>query len=288
MNEVSFSFTEHVNDILSKLKIDGTLYDIHDPCVDELASQVETAINNLIAEIPVLPDYTDSGSGPVTSVNQTDGQITVTHGNIASSNVNSSSQNYSNISTVADHLTALENAIGAITGVSPELLASLEKIIAEIEGDDTSSAANAWITLVDKLKGLDTLYTAAEANAHNAELTGALNSTDALSVGEAEAYNEVITGANKSAGDTLSEAEANLYNSTLEGAISEGTVKASKTVKQYVDNAIAALNAIKANKDAITTGSVNNWTTSYDSETATLEWTSTSTPVYVPVTGKSL
>ena len=81
-------------------------------------------------------------------------------------------------------------------------------------------------------------YTQAEADAYNALLTGALNSTDPLTAEQAAAYNEAITGAEKEAGDTLSESEANTYNATLEGAVSTSDVKTPavpKKVKDYVD-----------------------------------------------------
>ena len=86
-------------------------------------------------------------------------------------------------------------------------------------------------------------YTQAEADAYNAELDGALNSTDALTAEQASAYNAAITGASKEAGDTLSEAEANAYNATLEGAVSTSDVKipaAPKSVKQYVDDGLSS------------------------------------------------
>lgn len=86
-------------------------------------------------------------------------------------------------------------------------------------------------------------YTQAEADAYNALLEGALNSTDPLTAEEAAAYNAAITGAEKEAGDTLSEAEANLYNATLDGAVDTSTVKTPavpQKVKTYVDAQIQA------------------------------------------------
>lgn len=82
-------------------------------------------------------------------------------------------------------------------------------------------------------------YTQAEADAYNALLTGALNSTDPLTAEQAAAYNAAVTGASKEAGDTLSEAEANLYNATLDGAVSTSDVKTPavpQKVKDYVDS----------------------------------------------------
>ena len=81
-------------------------------------------------------------------------------------------------------------------------------------------------------------YTQAEADTYNAQLTGALNSTDPLSADEAAAYNAAITGASKEAGDTLSASEAAAYNATLEGAVSTSDVKTPAVptkVKDYVD-----------------------------------------------------
>lgn len=85
-------------------------------------------------------------------------------------------------------------------------------------------------------------YTQAEADAYNAELTGALNSTDPLTAEEAAAYNEAVTGATKEAGDTLSSAEAAAYNATLEGAVSTSDIKTPavpKKVKDYVDDELS-------------------------------------------------
>lgn len=214
METVSFNLSEVYGNnpsFLQKLRIDGQLYQLQDPGVAALATQVQNAINSLIGEVNTLNsneeviaaslndleqskqdvisdvtgarpsgqfvsrvtqtngqisveyselpivdlddyDYTDTGSGPVTAVNQTDGVISVTHGNIASSSVTSSSSKYSNITTVAGHLTALEDAISALSGVDTGLLADIEKIVAELQGQD--STAGVWVTLVDKLKGL--------------------------------------------------------------------------------------------------------------------------------------
>lgn len=53
-----------------------------------------------------------------------------------------------------------------------------------------------------------------------------------------------------------------------------------------VGTAISNLDSNKANKAAITTATVKDWTASYASEQLT--WTSTNTSVYVPVTGQTL
>ena len=72
-------------------------------------------------------------------------------------------------------------------------------------------------------------YSAAEAIAHNAKLTGALQAGVALTQEQASAYNDKITGAAKATGNTLTEEEAAAYNATLEGAVKEGDRKPAKT-----------------------------------------------------------
>ena len=51
---------------------------------------------------------------------------------------------------------------------------------------------------------------------------------------------------------------------------------------------ISAAIAAKANKDALTTDTVNNWSATYQSQNERLAWTNTQTTVYVPVNGKDL
>lgn len=86
-------------------------------------------------------------------------------------------------------------------------------------------------------------YTQQEADAYNAELTGALNSTDPLTAEQAAAYNAAVTGATKEAGDTLSAEEAAAYNATLDGAVTTQDAKTPavpKKVKDYVDDGLGA------------------------------------------------
>ena len=78
--------------------------------------------------------------------------------------------------------------------------------------------------------------TQAEADAYNAELQGALNSTDALTAEQATAYNTAVDGASKEAGDTLSDSEAKAYNATLEGA---KTAVASTGLYKEIEDAVA-------------------------------------------------
>lgn len=78
--------------------------------------------------------------------------------------------------------------------------------------------------------------TQAEADTYNAGLQGALNSTDALTTEQAEAYNTAVVGASKVAGDTLSAEEAKAYNATLTGA---KTAVASTGLYKEIEDAVA-------------------------------------------------
>lgn len=95
-------------------------------------------------------------------------------------------------------------------------------------------------------------YTEAEANAANAELTGALTATEPLTQEQAGAYNLAIDGATKEEGDTLSEAEANAYNATLEGAITTSDIKIPAVAAVPYANVGEVLTDIKTQLGGIT------------------------------------
>ena len=62
-------------------------------------------------------------------------------------------------------------------------------------------------------------------------------------------------------------------------------------IKMSSDQAAATISAAiagKANKNAITTAYVNNWSAQYNSGTEALAWTNTQTQVYVPASGNEL
>ena len=83
-----------------------------------------------------------------------------------------------------------------------------------------------YLEVAEVLAQPEIRYTAATAAAHNAELPGALNSTDPLTSAQATAYNTKMS-ASKSAGDILTPAEARAYNATLPKAVAEGDVKSA-------------------------------------------------------------
>ena len=100
---------------LAELEIDGQLYQLKDATLTE-------QVTNLGQEINYVKNDIGDIKGDVQNINGDIGY--------------------------------LRDQINSISGVDPELLAEIEKIVAELEGSD-NEASNAWITLVDKLKGLN-------------------------------------------------------------------------------------------------------------------------------------
>lgn len=351
----------------------------------------------------------------VTKVDQAvDGTVSVTRGTVDAANVTFSETGWDAATAKAAILEALTKAIGTTSDISSadtinaakkyadEAIAALagqdwaqnaktvKQLIEEIENSENG---NSWLTAIDKLAGMSinkTGASAADAVEYNGKLTGAIQGGSTLTAEQATAVNAVVSGANYSEGQTISDADATAYNATLQGAIAAGEntqwTDTNVTVKEYVDAkfaeaqaaasggitdldavvrgnldsndavtsghkvgvkvtevdgvitnvtvveddiasaqdledltdtveehsevtaaALTDLNsrlgsietnlgntdlttalAAKANKAAITTGNINNWTTSYNSSNHQLEWTNTQTSVYVPVSGQSL
>lgn len=76
-------------------------------------------------------------------------------------------------------------------------------------------------------------YTAEEATAQNATLTGALTTSTVLTAEQAAALNEVLGVNTYSEDKTPSEADAKTYNATLTGAVSTEDVKTPAVVEEY-------------------------------------------------------
>lgn len=141
---------------LSKLNIDGNLYSIKDARLDTLATNVTTALNaldNKIDGLETISVVDGGGTNPVTGLTKVNGVITVNHGTIPTSAVTSTTALDNTVTTLAGHLTALENKLSVLSGVDTTVLADIQKIISELQGCD-NSVAGVWVTLVDKLKGL--------------------------------------------------------------------------------------------------------------------------------------
>ena len=119
---------------LSQLEIDGKLYDLKD-------SEARTAIQNLSKSIEENELVISSSLNDLNSrkADKTDIPTKV-----------SELQNDVPFATKEQ----LDTLSETLSGVDEGFLAELQKIVAELEGAD-SDAANAWTTLVDKLKGLE-------------------------------------------------------------------------------------------------------------------------------------
>lgn len=200
----------------------------------------------------------------VSSVSQgTDGEITVTRTGISADKVAFSETGWNATGVQAAVLEALSKAVGTNEdGTSAETIygakayakdlvdtlagedwennaKKVQEIIEELENSDN---ANAWATAIDKLAGLNITYTQAEADEHNAGLTGAISTSTVLTAEQASALN-AIGGASShayEAGQSPTAEDAALYNATLTGAYTTSTVKTPQTVKQYVDAKVAA------------------------------------------------
>ena len=95
-----------------------------------------------------------------------------------------------------------------------------------------------------KLETAAVYYTQAECDEYNAGLTGALNSTDALTAEQAAAYNEAIKPeTDKVEGNTLTASEANTYNATLIGARNTNDAKVPAKWGWYAANEIDKVEA---------------------------------------------
>lgn len=114
--------------------------------------------------------------------------------------------------------------------------------------------------------------------------------------------NAVTVAATQKTQDAVAAAETSIQSLTVNGQAASKTGNANATaasVTIYGDQinltsengtSLTAAIATKANKAAITTGNINNWTANYinSHNEETLEWTNTVTSVYVPVANQSL
>jgi len=330
--------------ILSKLTIDNTLYNIKDPALSYLATELDTKITYLETQITAANDKVVAAS-----------DVTFTNGdNFTSQNVQAAieealskamalkgaSTDESSYETIAAAKKYADEKVQQLAGQDwTDAAQKVTDIINELEG---SSATQSWSTLVDKLKGMTisengterdansiaeyVSYEIAQVNAANAD---GINSLDA-----------VVYGADGAAGKTGAEADTAFSGDTtnkvavkiseVDGKITQVDVKTNDiasaqtlttldtAVVKKVNNVTPTNNEVtltgtniaisssdttkldtkivdltnqinsKANKAAIGSDSINNWTTEYDSTNEKLIWTSAAKSVYVPVTNQSL
>lgn len=143
---------------LSQLNIDGLLYHLKD-------AEARASIENLETYVGEIQSYL----GYVSHIIEENELVTSTALNDLKTNKADKTDLPTKLSdltndiplatkeeldTLSSTVSYLGDTISYLGGVDGEFLAELQRIFAELEGDDSNSAAAAWATLVDKLKGL--------------------------------------------------------------------------------------------------------------------------------------
>ena len=130
----------------------------------------------------------------------------------------------------------------------------------ELNGSDAASSENAYLTIEYDIwnKAVEqVVWSAEDAKEYNAALEGALNSTDELTLDQANAYNTALGlsyPSTKAAGDHLSDAQAATYNATLPGAVAEGDEITPAVASRKLDDYSYTYNLADAfNGDGATT-----------------------------------
>lgn len=133
-------------------------------------------------------------------------------------------------------------------------------------------------------------------SALDAVVRGNLEQNDTISTGhkvgvKVTEVDGVITDVTVVEDDIASASDLATLTSTVE-THSEVTAAALVDLDNRLDTVESSVTAIdltvKANKAAITSDNINNWSAIYDSSTESLQWTNTITAVYVPVSGQTL
>ena len=237
--------------LMSKLTIDGNLYDIKDPAVDQLAIELDQRLNAIEGTVvdaqSVTFDKTSNGFQAANVQAAIEEALTKalalkgTQGTDAKEN-----------ETIAGAKAYAEYLVNQLAGDGwTDAAKKVKDIIAELEG---SSVADEWSTLVDKLKGME--WDAVGTEGQQGYIAG--NQSPTVS----EFVDHKISG----------------LQSGIEQVITDNETATTA--------AITGLQSTKANKAAISTATVNNWSTSFANEE--LVWTNTQTTVYVPVNGQTL
>lgn len=174
-----------------------------------------------------------------------------------------------NASSVVDYV---EHKIAEVNAANTQGIADLDAVVYGAGSNSTSATS-------DKVNAA-TSYT--NDTSHNVvikitEVDGKIDAVDVKT-------NDI---ASASALQTLDGAAVKSVNgvSPTNGAVTvyAGDVALSSSDNTTVSGKLTSLDSGKANKAAIATGIINNWSTSYGSETLT--WTNTKTSVYIPGTG---
>lgn len=208
----------------------------------------------------------------------------------------------------SDNANAWATAIDKLAGLgvkTPAVYYTQEEINAAQEGDEAYGKTTSDVKIPAVYNTVKDYVDAAVAAASSAasDAIAALDATvgsQTVTSGkhvavEVVEQNGVLTGLTVTEDDIASATDLTNLTNTVEEH-SEVTAAALTDLNTRLDAVETNLGstdlttalATKANKAAITTGTVNNWTSSYTAGTETLTWSNTETTVYVPVSGQSL
>jgi len=226
--------------LMSKLTIDGSLYDIQDPALEAMMTALDTRLSSIEGATPEAKDVTfDNSENGFTSTNVQDAiEEAITK---ATAEAIGASTDSSDADTINAAKKYADELIADLAGSDWEQNAkTVKQIIEELENSDN---ANSWATAIDKLAGLGVktaaeYYTQAECDEYNAaNVTGYVTAGSSIPADYAEKVGSAA------AGDTLTTEEANAYNATLEGARKTTDVKTPavyNTVVDYVQSYVAS------------------------------------------------
>lgn len=221
--------------LMEKLTIDGALYDVKDPALEAMMSEIDSRLSTIEgSEVNASDVNFNNTSNGFTA---TDAQAAIEE---ALSKAIGTSEDLSSADTINAAKKYADELINNLAGANwADNAKKVQEIIEELENSENG---NAWATAIDKLAGLDIKYTQAEADAYNANLDGAISTETTLSADQAAALNELagVSSTTYTEGQTPTAEDAVLYNASLEGAKSTSSTKTPQTVKQYVDAAVAA------------------------------------------------
>ena len=170
--------------LMEKLTIDGALYDVKDPALEAMMSEIDSRLSTIEgSEVNASDVNFNNTSNGFTA---TDAQAAIEE---ALSKAIGTSEDLSSADTINAAKKYADELINNLAGANwADNAKKVQEIIEELENSENG---NAWATAIDKLAGLDIKYTQAEADAYNANLDGAISTETTLSADQAAALNEL-------------------------------------------------------------------------------------------------
>ena len=220
--------------LMSKLTIDGKLYHIKDPAVEQLAIALDTRLSTIEgAEVKAANVTFATGTNGFTSTN-VQGAIEE-----AVTKVIGTDGDGTGVNTIYGAKAYADNLVNNLAGQDWAANAKkVDQIIKEIEGSDE---ANAWVTLIDNLDGFGTGVNVKQY------VDDAVAGASAAAIAGIEALDATVTGAGTNVDVQVVETDGKITGVSI---LRDATVNATD-----VSNAIAtAINGL----DATITGTGTN------------------------------